>query len=254
LACPGPDEASIGDLAAYAALTPGARAANTGAPVFASVATPPAAGGPGRPGHPDADPEVKDSMNTKRRLYTVTGGTVLALVLGTAAVGAQTPDDTAWDPGSGQRLHQPGDFGGRGGFGGRGMDRGMLGDRGEGILGHFESLVSQVVVSVADNGEFVTDRVDHGTVTAVDAASISVSLATGETSTAAIDADTDVAAFDLSERPIYDDAAVADIAAGAEVMVWSESQADGSFLAERIVIIPAEEADTTTDEESTTEG
>jgi hypothetical protein len=37
-------------------------------------------------------------------------------------------------------------------------------------------------------------------------------------------------------------------------MVWSESQADGSFLAERIVIIPAEEADTTTDEESTTEG
>jgi hypothetical protein len=33
--------------------------------------------------------------------------------------------------------------------------------------------------------------------------------------------------------------ALADIPAGAEIVVWAESQADGSFLAQRILVRPA---------------
>jgi hypothetical protein len=123
--------------------------------------------------------------------------------------------------------------------------RGPLGPRGDGLLERFDQLVRQEVTTVADNGEIVTHRTDHGAVTAVDPASISVSLANGEIATATIDSDTQVVSIDVDERPFADDATVADITVGADVLVSSESQADGSYLAERILIVPAQDEEAT---------
>ena len=47
--------------------------------------------------------------------------------------------------------------------------------------------------------------------------------------------------------------AVADVAVGADVMVWSESQDDGSFLAQRVAVLPAAATTDSTDDSATPE-
>ena len=50
----------------------------------------------------------------------------------------------------------------------------------------------------------------------------------------------------MRERLVPETVALADLAADTDVVVWAESQADGTFLAQRIVVRPA--ADATADD------
>ena len=145
-----------------------------------------------------------------------------------------------------------GDQGGRGGRGGPGDVGGGQGDmgfgdmgRGLGIADRYESLVSQEVVRLDADGNVLTEKVEHGTVSAVADGSITIALPTGESVTVATDANTTAFGWDTTTRPARTEVAVNDIAAGADVLIWSQSQADGSFLAQRITVLPAASADTT---------
>jgi preprotein translocase subunit YajC len=190
-------------------------------------------------------------MNTNRKRLAFVSGTALTLVLtGASLVSAQTPSSTSTAVGgdtANAALHGPGmgDMGGRG-FGGRGgMDGGPRGDLGGGILGRIDNLVSQTTVTLDPDGNVLTSVVQHGTVTAVADGSISIDLATGDSVTVATDANTSAYSWSLSDRPARTETAIADIAVGADVIVWSDSQSDGSFLASRITVVPAAATDTT---------
>jgi len=186
-------------------------------------------------------------MNTNRKRLAFVSGTALTLVLtGTSLVSAQTPDTTTprgGDAGMGAQ-HGPGmgdmgGRGGRGGFGGRGGDMGGGGDRGEAVLGRIDNLVSQETVTLDADGNTLTSRLQHGTVSAVADGSLSIDLGTGETVTIATDANTAAYGWSTTDRPARTEIAVADVTVGADVVVWSQSQDDGGFLAERIAVVPA---------------
>jgi len=181
-------------------------------------------------------------MSTDRKRLALVSGTALTLVLtGASIVSAQTPDTTAWggDAGiGGMRDH----MGGRG-FGGRG-------DPGERFLGRYENLVSHETVTLDADGNTLIAVVQHGTVSAVADGSISIDLATGESVSIATDANTSAYSWSTTDRPARTETALADIAVGADVMVWSQSQDDDSFLAERVAVLPVMTDDTTTDEVS----
>lgn len=182
-------------------------------------------------------------MNTNRKRLAFVSGTALTLVLtGASLVSAQTPDTTTprgGDAGMGA-LHGPGmgDMGGRGGRGGFGGDMGGGGDRGEAILGRIDNLVSQETVTLDADGNTLTSRLQHGTVSAVADGSLSIDLATGESVTIATDANTAAYGWSTTDRPARTEIAVADVAVGGDVVVWSQSQDDGRFLAERIAVVP----------------
>ena len=205
-------------------------------------------------------------MNTPRKRFAVVTGTALALVLsGASIVSAQTDTTTPQQVplqgiegigGDQDALTHGfrGDRGGRGfggdedGRGGRGMGGGLRGA----VLERYDGLVSQTVVRVDADGNVLTDKVEHGTVSAVADGSITIALATGESVTIATDANTAAFSWDTSGRPLRSEIAVADVAVGADVMVWSESQDDGSFLAQRVAVLPeAAATDTTTDDGTT---
>lgn len=195
-------------------------------------------------------------MNTNHKRLAFVSGTALTLVLtGASLVSAQTPDATrarGGDPGIGA-LHGQG-MGDMGGRGGRGGFRGGMGgdmDRGEGILGRIDNLVSQETVTLDADGNTLISLLQHGTVAAVADGSISVDLATGESVTIATDANTVAHSWSTTDRPARTEIAVASVAVGADVVVWSQSQDDGSFLAERIAVVPvAITADSVTPEAS----
>jgi hypothetical protein len=84
-------------------------------------------------------------------------------------------------------------------------------------------------------------------VTGVTEASLSYTLATGESVTLTADADTMVAALGEGTtfrrfRVNVDEIELAEIAAGSEVVAWSVGQEDGSFVAQRIMVLPSETA------------
>jgi hypothetical protein len=192
-------------------------------------------------------------MASRTRLVAVTAAT-LALVAGaSAAVSAQPGEDDPFAPGRdwarmGDRMELRNPF--RPG-------RGFLGD-----LGRFDGLVRQETTYEGDDG-IVTRRVDNGTLVSAADTSVDYSLADGEVASATIDDDTEVIAFDeqivdlgmggLMRRQLAAQSVEpADIAAGSEVVVWAESQDDGSFLAQRIVVQPVSDADSSTDADADT--
>jgi hypothetical protein len=197
-------------------------------------------------------------MNSNRKRVALATGATMALVFtGASIVTAQTPaqNTQGYDAGSGA-LHQPGPGGlGDQGFGGRGRDGGFGGgfgemDRGAGILAEQRQLVRQeLTVDLGDAGGIVTRRIEHGTVSAVADGSLTITLATGESVSVTTDADTAAVTEDFTQRPPQTDAALTDVTAGMEVVVWSQSQDDGSFLASRVVMLPA---DTTSTDGATT--
>jgi len=201
-------------------------------------------------------------MNTNRKRLAFVSGTALTLVLtGASLVSAQTPSSTNLGgdsanptlrgPGQGDMGGDRG-FGGRG-FGGRGGMGGGMGGPGagmvDGMLGQIDNLVSQTTVTLDADGNVLTSVVQHGKVTAVADTSISIDLATGDSVTVATDANTTAYSWSVTDRPARAETAIKDIAVGADVVVWSNSQTDGSFLAERIAVVPAA---ATTDGGSTT--
>lgn len=203
-------------------------------------------------------------MSTPRKRFAIVTGTALALVLsGASIVSAQTDTTTPQqvplqgieEIGGDQDAltHGPrGDRGGRG-FGGDqdGRGRGMGGGLRGAVLERYDGLVSQTVVRVDADGNILTDKVEHGTVSAVADGSITIDLATGESVAIATDANTAAFSWDTSSRPLRSEIAVADVAVGADVMVWSESQDDGSFLAQRVAVLPAAATTDSTDDSAT---
>lgn len=170
-------------------------------------------------------------MTTSRGRLAAAGAATLALlVAGTAVASAAGPGDDPWGQG-GNRM------------GGGPMRQRMM-DRFPALGQRFDTLVRiETTLDLPDQG-IVVRRQDHGTATTVADTGLSYSLANGETATVTTDADTVIVSVQASTgtrpfRMAADQIAVSDIAAGADVVVWSEGQSDGSFLAKRIVVLPA---------------
>lgn len=187
----------------------------------------------------------------KNRLYLVgVAGATLALILaGTAAVTAapgNQNDLRGFGPGGARMPFQRGDMGFRGGFGIANGD------------------VVRTETTVQDgNGVVTVYRVDNGTSGTTSDTSLDYTLATGETASVTVDGNTQV--YNVTEqsvaagrrglmrqRLVPESIAVTDIAAGSDVTVWATSQADGSYLAQRIVVQPAATASSSTDDSGAT--
>jgi hypothetical protein len=201
---------------------------------------------------------MEDHMNDqRRRLLAISGATFALIVAGTAAVSAH-PGEDEWGMGPGfGRDHMGGRFQqgdvpglGRGGWMGRG---------GMGLgLDDVDAFVRrETTLDLGEDG-IVTQRVDHGTVASVAEAGLTYALATGEEASITTDADTQVIAlsepatddmrpFGRGMRMTVEEVALADVAAGSEVVVWAQSQEDGTFLAQRIVIHAAADEAAATD-------
>lgn len=219
-------------------------------------------------------------MTTYRTRLALAGTGALALVMAVAGIaGAQGTDQggatNGFGLGVGQGADAQGQARGMGGemgghHGGHGGPGDMDGDHGKGggPLDPFmdgSTIVRQETVIELADGTFATRRLEHGTVTVAAADAITFTLATGETVTVTVDADTVVEeapafaggrggpngdAFGRgweSARPNRDGGPAvapapvdpASIAVGATVMVASEAQADGSWLAHEIHLLPA---------------
>ncbi len=180
-------------------------------------------------------------MHSNKTRWTTISGATLALVLAaTASVAAAGPRND--DPGFGP--------------GGRGMERGM-GMRDMGPMGSMWGDASdferrEVTLQTADS--VTVDRVENGVVDSVTDTSLDFSLGSGEAVSVTVDDTTQVVAFDETtvqrggwsrQRLVPTEIALADIAAGAAVTVWSESQDGGAFVAQRIVVQPATNSATT---------
>lgn len=119
-----------------------------------------------------------------------------------------------------------------------------------GLMGLADGFIrSETTLDLGDDG-IVTHRSDNGSVTS--ASALDYTLATGEAASVTIGEDTTVwaltqASSDSAFRPSHrvrlsaEAITPADIALGSEVMVSATSQADGSFLASRIVVKPIAE-------------
>ena len=178
------------------------------------------------------------------RVTAVVGTTMALVIAGTAAVSAAGPRDRddrgmggfgKMGPGAQQGARMPGGRG-MGGFGG-GM-RGFDAD--------FER--TERIVQTADGTTSV--RMEQGVVDNAAADSLSYSLGSGEAVTVVIDEDTQVVGFEEQEQTVrgWSRKVVApaeieaeEIEAGAEVIVTSDSEDDGEFVASRIVVKPAED-------------
>ncbi len=193
----------------------------------------------------------------RRRLLAISGATFALIVAGTAAVSAHAGDDE-WGMGPGFGRDQ---MGGRFQQGDMpGLGRGAwMGPGGLGFgLDDVDGLVRrETTVDLGEDG-IVTQRVDRGTVASVAEAGLTYALATGEEASVTTDADTqviavseaatdDVRPFGRGMRMTAEEVALADVAAGSEVVVWAQSQEDGTFLAQRIVIQPAADETAATD-------
>jgi hypothetical protein len=186
------------------------------------------------------------------------------LIAGTVAVSAH-PGDREDFPGNGQgpgRMGGPGwQDDGRLGWGGDmdGLGLGRMGRMG-GLMDAVDGDVVRHETIIQTEDGAVTHRTDLGTVATAGEASLEYTLATGETATVLTDEDTEVVSVTLQsvdlgnsgrtrDRLVPETVALADIPAGAEVVVWAQSQADGSYLAQRILVRPA--VDETMDDSAT---
>jgi hypothetical protein len=176
-------------------------------------------------------------MRTPRRLpLAVTGATLALVMAGTVVASA-----------NGGRDGRPFDFGGPGGFAGRAI--GPLGERFG--LGDDGVIRSETIVDLGEAG-FLTRRVDSGTVMSASETELAYTLANGEAATVSADEDTEVLTVDEvaadDDQPFrrrllaLEEIALSEIPADAEVVVWSESGDAGTFVAQRVVVQPAEDA------------
>jgi hypothetical protein len=194
-------------------------------------------------------------MNKHTTRATAIVGTTMALVIaGTAAVAAAGPRDRDDIRGFGDqpmagKAGMGGMRGGPGMGGGLGMD-GMRGGPGMGGgLRGLDADVERTERTVQTVDGTTTMRVEQGIVDSAADTSLSFSLASGEAVTVAIDEDTDVVALEEQEvmsnrgwtrtRMVPSEVEVDDLAAGAEVIVWSDSEDEADFVASRVVIQPA---------------
>jgi hypothetical protein len=202
-------------------------------------------------------------FGSRRKAAILAAAALSLMVLGTGSTFAQSittaPTDPLatidqdWGMGGwygGDQLNAPDMWGGRGGRGDQmGPMRGGRGDRGLGFRDYerVRQLVRQeLTVDLGDQGGIVTQRLEHGTVTAASDTSLTISLATGEAVTVALDGNTRIVKLpDFTTQTPGANATAADLAASAEVLVTSKSQADGSYLASAVRILPA--AATSTD-------
>jgi hypothetical protein len=181
---------------------------------------------------------MNSKTNPRARLLAISGATLALVVAGGAVASAH-----------------PGEPGGRGdgpGRGGQQFERGM-GRPAQGMPGlrgfmgdTAGTVVRRETILQTDTG-VITERVDNGTATSATDTAIEYTLATGETASATVDADTQIIAFseDTVQRGLRSrtrmlpaEIAITDVTAGAQIGVWAESQDDGSFLAQRIVVQP----------------
>lgn len=171
------------------------------------------------------------SKNTARA--TVLAGATMALVLaGTAAVSAHPGHRDERMPGRGMA-----------GFGDM-----MPGPRGA-WSEDFER--REVTLQTADGT--TSSRVEQGTVDSSAADALTFSLGSGESVTVAIDEDTDFIGYEEQEmtrrgwsRTVMAATEIGadEVQAGAEVLVWSESEDGADFVASRVVVEPpVDEAD-----------
>jgi hypothetical protein len=195
-------------------------------------------------------------MNRNTTRITAVLGTTLALVVaGTAAVAAHPGDGD--DRGFGW---------GKAGIG-AGMDdpmmRGLRGLRGTGGLGGALDEFERREVTLQTVDGVTTQRVEQGTVDSISDDALSYSLESGESVTVVIDEDTGLLALDEEDvtfrrgtrtRLVPTEIEAADIEAGAEIVVWSDSEDGADFVASRVVVQPAEDeeaAETEADEAAT---
>ncbi len=181
-------------------------------------------------------------MQTNKMRLTVIAGATLALVIaGTASVAASGPrdNDRGFGPGIGRGMDEFGP-----------MRLGPGGYMGADPAG-FER--REVTLQTADG--ITVDRVENGVVDAVADTSLGFSLGSGEAVTVSIDDSTQIVAVNEEtvqrrgwnrQMMVPTEITAADIAVGANVIVWSTSEDGTQFLAERIVVEPATAA--TTDE------
>lgn len=199
-------------------------------------------------------------MQTSRtRLAAVTAATLALVISGTAAVSAH-PADREDFPGNEMglgRMAGPG-WDEMGGLGRGGLMRGPGGGMFDEALDGF---VRHETIYQTEDGT-VTARTDMGAVASTGETSLEYTLATGETASVTTDDATEIITLStetielgrrglMRERLLPETVALADLAAGTEVVVWAESQADGTFLAQRIMVRPV--ADATADD-TTVEG
>jgi len=185
--------------------------------------------------------------NNTTRTTVVVGATMALVLAGTAAVAAHPGDRD-------DRGMQRGKAG-IGALQGGGMPgaRGLGGMRG--ALEEFER--REVTLQTADGT--TTRRVEQGTVDSTAADALTFSLANGEAVTVAIDDDTEAVAFEEQEmttrrgwsrtRMAPTEVETTDIEAGAEIVVWSDSEDGAEFVASRIAIQPAEAEEAEADAE-----
>ena len=179
------------------------------------------------------------------RATVVIGATMALVMAGTAAVSAAPGDRD--DRGSKRGKAGIGaQMGGVNMPGARGLARGMGGLRG--IDEDFER--RETTVQTADG--VTSKRVEQGAVDSTAADALTFSLASGESVTVVIDGDTQLVAFEekdvtvrgwsrtrLAPTEVEADA----IEAGAEIVVWSDAEEGADFVASRVVVKPAEDAD-----------
>ena len=141
---------------------------------------------------------------------------------------------------------------GKAGMGAKMGGQGMAGIRGMGGLrGMAEDFERRETTLQTADGTIVR-RVEQGAVDSAAADALSFSLESGEAVTVVIDEDTQVYALEEQEvsrrgwertRLAPTEVEAEAIEAGAEVFVWSDAEDGAEFVASRVVIQPAEEAE-----------
>jgi len=174
---------------------------------------------------------------------TVVIGTTMALVLaGTAAVAAAPSDRDERGP------HR-----GKAGIGAQMGGRMMPGARAmggrRGIDEDFER--RETIIQTADG--VTTKRVEQGAVDSAAADALTFSLGSGESVTVVIDDDTRVVALEEQEvtsrrgqsrtRMAPTELEADAIEAGSEIVVWSDSEDGADFVASRVMVQPADDAE-----------
>lgn len=189
----------------------------------------------------------------KTRLTMVTGATLALLVAGTAAVAANGPRDDDRGFGFGQ---------GRARFEAGWDDLGTRAQLRAGVMGQLEDFERREVITQTADGTSAL-RVEQGVVESVSDSSLQFSLGSGESVSVTLDDDTDVIGVELEtvtmrgwsrERMVPSQIEPTELTAGDSVLVWSDSEDGGAFVASRIVLQPADDAaDTEAADEATDE-
>lgn len=190
----------------------------------------------------------------RNRLAAVSSATLALVIASTASVAAFGPrdDDRGFGPGDGRV--------------GRGMGHadGMRDRMWAGIAGGLDGFERrEVTLQTADGTS--SRRVENGVVETATDGSLEFTLGSGEVVSVTFADEIAVVAFSEQtierrgwsrQRMLPAEVEVADIEAGARVVVWSESEDGGDFVAQRIVIQPTadEEDGATSAEEAPVEG